>query len=164
MRRLRIGLLLLLVVAGARSLPVAVVQASTIQGNAVTISGLDDLSATVDQQARKGAGKIIALVLGVAGAATMVSGYHLTGALGVGSGIGVGFLPGIMSSAFDNAPAATAALVPHVAPAFWWAPLSAGLYPPLLLLRLLQDPVFLVALVAVVVLARTARAQRTASV
>src|SRR5712691_11383354 len=107
MRRRIVGALLLLGVAGARSLPVAEVHASTVQGTAVTISGLDDLNATVDSQARKGAGKIVALILGAPGLGGIVSGYHLTGMMGVGSGIAMGFLPGIMSSAFDAAPAAT---------------------------------------------------------
>ena len=90
----------------------------------------------------------------------MMSGYHMTGAIGVGSGIGMGFLPGIMSSAFDSAPAATGDLVQHAASGSWWAPLSAGLYPGLLLLRVVQDPVFVVALAAVVLLARLARHER----
>jgi hypothetical protein len=160
MRRLSVGLLLGLVVAGVGSLPMAVVHASTIQGTAVTISGLDDLNATVDSQARKGAGKIIALILGVGGLGAMVSGYHMTGAIGVGSGIGMGFLPGIMSSAFDAAPAATGDVVQQVASGSWWAPLSAGLYPGLLLLRVVQDPVFVMALATIVLLARLARQER----
>src|SRR5438132_2726990 len=159
MRRLSVGLLLGLVVAGVGSLPMAVVHASTIQGTAVTISGLDDLNATVDSQARKGAGKIIALILGVGGLGAMVSGYHMTGAIGVGSGIGMGFLPGIISSAFDAAPAATGDVVQQVASGSWWAPLSAGLYPGLLL-RVVQDPVFVMALAAIVLLARLARQGR----
>lgn len=147
-------------VLGSLSLPL-VVHASTIQGTAVTISGLDDLNATVDGQARKGAGKIIALVLGIAGLGGIVSGYHMTGMLGVGSGIATGFLPGIMSSAFDAAPAATADLGAPVVSSSWWAPLTAGLYPGLLALRLLQDPIFVLALVAMVLLVRLARAART---
>ncbi len=153
--------LLALVVLGTSSLPVAVVQASTIQGNAVTISGLDDLNATVDQQSRKGIGKILALGLGAAGLAGMATGYHMTGAVGVGAGVAVGFLPGIISSAFDQAPAATDLAV-QVGSTAWWAPLSVGLYPALLAVRLLQDPVFIVGLALIVVgvqLTRWARQQ-----
>jgi hypothetical protein len=157
------GALLAAMVAGASVPPVAMVQASTIQGTAVTISGLDDLNATVDTQARKGAGKIIALVLGIAGLGGVVSGYHMTGLMGVGSGIGVGFLPGIMSSAFDAAPAATGSLMPHAASSAWWAPLTAGLYPGFLALRLVQDPVFLLACLVAVGLMRMAHAQRKAA-
>ena len=115
MRRLMVGALLLLVVAGASSLPVAVVHASTVQGTAVTISGLDDLNATVDSQARKGAGKIVALILGAAGLGGIVSGYHLTGMMGVGSGIAMGFLPMRLISS------------PHVGDDLAADPLAAGL-------------------------------------
>jgi hypothetical protein len=162
MKRLVFGALLAVVVAGASVPPVTLVHASTVQGTAVTISGLDDLNATVDSQARKGAGKIIALVLGIAGLGGVVSGYHMTGMMGVGSGIGVGFLPGIMSSAFDAAPAATGGLTQHAAACAWWAPATAGLYPAFLVLRLVQDPVFLVSVATMILLVRMARAERTA--
>jgi hypothetical protein len=162
MKRLVFGALLAVVVAGASVPPVTLVHASTVQGTAVTISGLDDLNATVDSQARKGAGKIIALVLGIAGLGGVVSGYHMTGMMGVGSGIGVGFLPGIMSSAFDAAPAATGGLTQHAAASAWWAPATAGLYPAFLVLRLVQDPVFLVSVATMILLVRMARAERTA--
>jgi len=163
MKRLVFGALLAVVVAGASVPPVTLVHASTIQGTAVTISGLDDLNATVDTQARKGAGKIIALVLGIAGLGGVVSGYHMTGLMGVGSGMGVGFLPGIMSSAFDAAPAATGGLMPHAASSAWWAPLTVGLYPGFLALRLVQDPVFLAACFLAVGLLRLAPRQRRAA-
>jgi hypothetical protein len=136
------------------------VHASTVQGTAVTISGLDDLNATVDSQARKGSGKIIALIFGVGGLGTMAAGYHMTGLGGVGAGLGVGFLPGIMSSGFDAAPAATSAFgaqIPLVS--HWWTPLTAGLYPGLLALRFLQDPVVLVAVALALLLVRCARTQ-----
>ena len=54
--------------------------ASTVQGSAVTISGLDDiLVVTADQQARRGAGKIIAMVLGMGGLATVLPGRSAWG-------------------------------------------------------------------------------------
>ena len=114
MRQLVVGALLALAVAGAGQLPVAPVHASTVQGSAVTISGLDDLAATADQQARRGAGKIIAMVLGMGGLATVLSGRIGLGLAGVGAGMGMGFVPSMMSSAFDAAPAATGALVSQV--------------------------------------------------
>ena len=64
MRQLVVGALLALMVAGASPMLVMPVHASTVHGSAVTISGLDDLAATADQQARRGAGKIIAMVWG----------------------------------------------------------------------------------------------------
>jgi hypothetical protein len=132
-------------------------QASTIQGTAVIISGLDDLNATIDTQARKGSGKIIALIFGIGGLGTMVAGYHMMGLIGVGAGLCVGFLPGIISSGFDAAPAATADLAPQVLNASWWPPLTAGLYPGFLALRCLQDPVFLAALAVGILVVRLAR-------
>ena len=151
---------LALVLAGASGWPVALVHASTIQGSAVQISGLDDLSATTDQQARKGAGKILAMLLGMGGLASILGGRIGLGLSGVGAGLAMGFVPGMVSSAFDNAPAATVDFAQQVAAGAWWAPFTAGLYPSLLLLKFLQDPVFLACLAALVVVTRVARAQR----
>lgn len=86
MKRLVFGALLALVVAGASRLSVVSVHASTVHGSAVTISGLDDLAATADQQARRGAGKIVAMVLGMGGLATVLSGRIGLGLAGVGAG------------------------------------------------------------------------------
>jgi hypothetical protein len=136
------------------------VQASTVHGSAVTISGLDDLAATADQQARRGAGKIIAMVLGMGGLATVLSGRIGLGLAGVGAGMGMGFVPSMMSSAFDAAPAATALVTQGPADA-WWTPLTAGLYPALVLLRFGQDPVVLAASLVAVCLIRWSQPQRS---
>ncbi len=157
MNRLLAAALLVCGLAAASVMPVAVLEASTVQGTAVQISGLDDLNATVDQQARKGGGKILAMLLGVGGLITIGSGHHYLGAAGVGSGLGAAFIPGMMSSAFDNAPAATTAMVEHVTSGAWWVPFTAALYPGFLLLRLLQDPVIWVACLLAVVLMRATR-------
>ena len=157
MNRLVFGALLACVLGGASGLPVAVLQASTVSGTAITISGLDDLSATVDQQARKGGGKVLAMLLGVGGLITIGAGHHYLGAAGVGAGLGTAFIPGMMSSAFDNAPAATQALVQSGLAEAWWAPLSAGLYPFLVVLRLVQDPVVLCCVALVLVGVRLSR-------
>jgi hypothetical protein len=125
----------------------------------VTISGLDDLAATADQQARRGAGKIIAMVLGMGGLATVLSGRIGLGLAGVGAGMGMGFVPSMMSSAFDAAPAATGTLVSQGTAGAWWAPLTAGLYPGLVLLRLGQDPVILAACLVAICLVRWSRPQ-----
>jgi hypothetical protein len=137
--------------------PVAILEASTVQGTAVQISGLDDLAATADQQARKGGGKVLAMALGVGGLIGVASGHHYIGAMGVGSGVATAFIPSMMSSAFDNAPAATSLAVEHVASGAWWAPATALLYPVFLLARFLQDPVVLVACVLALVAVRRVR-------
>jgi len=130
--------LLAFVLAGP-AVPLA--HASQVAGSAVTISGLDDLSATVDQQARKGAGKIIAMVLGMGGLATVLSGRIGLGLAGVAAGMGMGFVPNMMSSAFDAAPASTGVLAQLGVSDAWWSPLTASLYPGLVLLKWAQDPV-----------------------
>jgi hypothetical protein len=137
-----------------------VAHASHVQGSAVTISGLDDLSATVDQQARKGAGKIIAMVLGMGGLATVLSGRIGLGLAGVGSGVAMGFVPNLMSSAFDAAPAATGALTEQALAQVWWTPLTAGLYPGMLLLKFVQDPVMLLAVGSALCVLRSLHAVR----
>jgi hypothetical protein len=131
--------------------------ASTIAGTPVTITSLDDLSATVDSQSRKGFGKIIAMGLGLVGLGGLATGFHASGAIGVGAGIGMGFLPGIISSAFDAAPAATADLVIGPASTAWWTPLLAALYPVFLALRVLQDPVVWLAVALAVCLVHLTR-------
>jgi hypothetical protein len=105
MTRLTAVVLMALTLGALGSVPVAL--ASNIVGTAVTIGGLDDLTATADTHARKGVGKVIAMVLGMGGAALVLSGKVGLGLSGVGAGIGMGFMPGIMSTAFDAAPAAT---------------------------------------------------------
>ena len=120
---------------------IPVAHASPVQGSAVTISGLDDLSATVDNQMKKGAGKIIAMVLGMAGLATTLSGRIGLGLSGVGAGMAMGFVPTIINSTFDSAPASTGLLTSPGLVEAWWHPFTAGLYPPLVLLKFAQDPV-----------------------
>jgi hypothetical protein len=162
MSRLTAVVLVALTLGPLASVPVAF--ASNIVGTAVTIGGLDDLSATADTHARKGVGKVIAMVLGMGGAALVLSGKVGLGLSGVGAGIGMGFMPGIMSTAFDAAPAASFdVLTQSSVMQAWWAPLTAGLYPGLLALRLVQDPVVIVAAVGTVALMRVARAHRVAS-
>jgi hypothetical protein len=142
---------------GASLGPVAVLNASTVQGTAVQISGLDDLNATVDNQARKGSGKVLAMALGVGGLVTIGAGHHYLGAAGVGAGLGTAFIPSMMSSAFDSAPAATGVVVEHLASSAWWVPLAALLYPICLAWRILQDPVMLAACAMGIVLVRLVR-------
>jgi len=72
----------------------------------------------------------------------------------------MGFVPGMVSSTFDSAPAATRELVQQATAGSWWTPVTAGLYPGFFLLRLVQDPVFLACLAIVVCIARLARSSR----
>jgi hypothetical protein len=144
--------------------PVAILEASTgITGTAVTISGADDLAATADKQARGGMGRIFGYGLIGTGAFAFASGFHGAGALAGVSGVGVAFVPAVINSTFDNAPAATGAALASMPAEGWWVPLTALLYWPLLFLRMLQDPVFLVAGVLTVGLLYAVRQSRQAS-
>lgn len=135
--------------AGALGVPVAGLHAATVQGTAITISGLDDLNATAHQEARKGSGKTLAMLVGLGGLATLFAGRIGLGLGGVGSALAMGFLPGMVNSAFDAAPAATLAMATPGVSALtghWWTPALAVTYPAWLALRVLQDPVFLACL------------------
>jgi hypothetical protein len=163
MDRLRWYAALALLLVSTSLLPVGRLHASTVQGTAVTIAGLDDLSATADQQARKGAGKVFAMLLGMGGLASILSGRIGLGLGGLGAGLAMGFVPGMVSTAFDSAPAATLVGVPSAGATAWWAPATLGLYPGLLLLRLVQDPVALACGLLAVGLGRMVRTERAGS-
>ena len=159
MRRLVGVALLALALASLGSVPVALLHASTVQGTASTISGLDDLAATADTQAKKGIGKVLAMVLGMGGLATVVAGRPGLGLSGLGAGLGMGFVPGMVSTAFDSAPAATLDVVQSATAGAWWAPMTLALYPLLLVLRVVQDPVFLACLALLVAVRLCVRSQ-----
>lgn len=167
MRRLFLWSALALSLAGATGGPVAVLHAATVEGTAITIGGLNDLNATAHNEVKKGSGKTLAILTGLGGLATLFAGRVGLGLGGVGAGIGMGFVPGIMSSAFDAAPAATLEVTAPVVSAFaghWWTPALAAAYPPLLVLKFLQDPVFLTCLALLLVarsVVRSARAVAT---
>ncbi len=148
MSRWLVWSVLALVVTGAGGSPVALVSASTVAGTAITISGLDALNATATQEARKGSGKTFAMLIGMGGLATILAGRVGLGLGGVGAGLGMGFIPGVISTAFDAAPAATRTVAPVAAAVAdpWWTPALAGAYPVLLAWRVVQDPVFLACL------------------
>lgn len=148
MKRFLMSCALLAAVVGSSSaLPLAL--ASTVQGNAIDIGGLNDMNATVSKEAKGGTGKTFGLILGGVGIAAFGTGYHLAGALGAGAGGAIAFLPGIYSSVFDAAPAATSGMLsPHTIDA-WWSPALALLYPLMIAVKHLQDPVFLASLVVV---------------
>jgi hypothetical protein len=121
-------------------------QAGSLPGKSVAISGLDDLSATVNQQAKDGSGKALAIILGLGGLATLAAGRPGLGLGGLGAGVAMAFVPNIIGTAFDATTAAP--LAPVVTTlgttwSAWWTPLLAALYPILLVFRVVQDPVIL---------------------
>jgi hypothetical protein len=139
-QRILFGSLVLVAIAGPA-------QAGTPPGTAVTISGLDDLSATVDAQAKNGSGKALAILMGLGGLAMLAAGRPGIGIGGLGAGVAMAFVPNIIGTAFDATAAApvlpVATALSSAWSAAWWTPLLAALYPVLLGVRVLQDPIVL---------------------
>ena len=130
-------------------------EAGTITGGtAVTLGGLDSFANTVQTYLKGNVGKMLAMILAIAGIAMVVTGKMGLGLSGLGSGIAVAFVPNIIGQAFD----ATAADPLGGVVAF--APWAAGdgplnllaqfglvlLWPLLPVLKYAPDPVAWVAL------------------
>jgi hypothetical protein len=128
---------------------VPLVHAGTITGTAVDISGVNDLTATADSYAKGNLGKLLGIGLATTGLLAMAGSHLGTGGLIAAAGVGLAFVPHMIGTAFDATSAAplTGVVVPPLLTA-WWAPATAALYPVLLALRLVQDPVWVAALTA----------------
>jgi len=121
--------------------------AGTVTGTAVTVSGLDNLTKTVDTYSKGNLGKALGIGLGLAGMGIIAAGRLGLGAMAAFAGVGAAFVPHLIGTAFDAtqaAPLLAAVPVPAGPPA-WWHPLLGLLYPVLLTLRLALDPVVLAA-------------------
>ena len=95
-------------------------EAGTISGgSAVTLSGVDSFANTVQGYAKGNLGKMVGILTAVGGIAAMGFGKTYLGMTGLGSGIGIAFVPNIIGDAFDSTAAApltgVAPLVPLVA-------------------------------------------------
>ncbi len=126
--------------------------AGTISGTAVTVSGLDNLAATIESYAKGNLGKFLGILLGIAGMAAIAAGRPGVGAGAAASGVGMAFLPSIMGTAFDATAAAPllGALPSPPLLTAWWAPLLGSLYPLALSVKFALDPVVLACQVLVV--------------
>ena len=142
-----------------------VADAGTISGGtAVTLGGLDSFANTVQEYLKGNVGKMLAMILAIAGIAMVVAGKMGLGISGMACGIAIAFVPNIIGDAFD---ATEAASVAHAAPFVPWA---AGdgllnllarvglvlLWPVALALKYGRDPVVWVALGIVLTLRPTA--------
>ena len=130
---------------------------TTQTGEVTEITAMDALNATAEHQARKGFGRNLAIYGALASLSLVFAGRPGMALMGFGGGMAMGFAPGIISSTFDAAPAATATLSHAGVMTAWWAPATVVLYPGFLMLRLLQDPVFLGSLLLVIGAAQLAR-------
>ena len=77
-------------------------EAGTITGGtAVTLGGVDSFANTVQSYLKGNVGKMLAMVLAIAGIAMVVAGKMALGISGLGSGIAIAFVPNIIGDAFD---------------------------------------------------------------
>lgn len=147
--------LALVVTALGGPAPAMLAWASTMPGAPIQIGGLDDLAATTDAQMRGGSGRMLSYLLMGGGALSLMTGYVVPTVLMGGGGLGMAFVPRIATSVFDAAPAATdlaSLLAPTLTPV-WWAPFAPVLYPFLMALKGLRDPMMVLALAASLLLA-----------
>ena len=139
-------------------------EAGTISGGtAVTLGGLDSFANTVQTYLKGNVGKMLAMILAIAGIGMVVVGKMGLGISGVGSGIAIAFVPNIIGDAFDATQAAPLAGVATFVP---WAAgggvlnllAQAGLvllWPVLPVLKYGGDPVVWLALGIIVALRPT---------
>ena len=96
-----------------------VADAGTISGGtAVTLGGLDSFANTVQEYLKGNVGKMLAMILAIAGIAMVVAGKMGLGISGMACGIAIAFVPNIIGDAFDATEAATLAGAVPVVP---WA-------------------------------------------
>lgn len=132
-----------------------VVQAGTISGGtAITLGGLDSFANTLQTYAKGNLGKMVGMIIAMAGIAGMAFQKIAMGLCALGAGIAIAFVPNIIGTAFDTTAAAPlTAAAPFV-------PLAAGsgffnllaqvgfvlLWPFMLAVKFGRDPVVWVAL------------------
>ena len=141
-----------------------IAQAGTISGGtAITLGGLDSFANTLQTYAKGNLGKMVGMIIAMAGIAGMAFQKIAMGLCALGAGIAIAFVPNIIGTAFDTTAAAT------LTPAAPFVPLLAGdgpfnllaqagltaLWPFMLAIKYVRDPVVWVAL-AMVVLMRPA--------
>ncbi|MGE3540218.1 MAG: hypothetical protein AB7N91_22615 [Candidatus Tectimicrobiota bacterium] len=144
-----LGLLVALVALGPRlARGVGPAWAGTVTGNAVTVSGLDNLAKTVDTYSKGNLGKAMGIGLGLAGMGIIAAGRLGLGAMAALAGVGAAFVPNMIGTAFDATQAMPLVTPPPVVagPSAWWTPALGLLYPVLLAVRLAIDPVVLAGL------------------
>ena len=132
-----------------------VAQAGTITtGTAITLGGLDSFANTVQTYMKGNIGKMVGMIIAIAGIAGMAFQKIGMGLCALGAGIAIAFVPNIIGTAFDTTAAApltaTAPFVPLAAGSgFFNLMAQVGftmLWPVMLLVKYVRDPVVWLAL------------------
>ena len=130
-------------------------------GTAIALGGLDSFAKTVDKYAKGNLGKMVGMIIAMAGIAGMAFQKMAMGLTALGAGIAIAFIPNIIGTAFDTTAAAPLAagspFVPWAAGGGVLNTLAqiglAALWPLAAVVKYVRDPVAWLAL-SLVVLAR----------
>ena len=130
-------------------------------GTAIALGGLDSFAKTIDKYAKGNLGKMVGMIIAMAGIAGMAFQKMGMGLTALGAGIAIAFVPNIIGTAFDTTAASPLAAGPAFVP---WAAGGgvlntlaqiglAALWPVAAVVKYLRDPVVWLAL-GLVALAR----------
>ena len=130
-------------------------------GTAIALGGLDSFAKTVDKYAKGNLGKMVGMIIAMAGIAGMAFQKMAMGLTALGAGIAIAFIPNIIGTAFDTTAAAPLSagspFVPWAAGGGVLNTLAqiglAALWPLAAVVKYVRDPVAWLAL-SLVVLAR----------
>jgi hypothetical protein len=139
------------------------VEAGTIKNKGIKLEGLDALSGTVQAYAKGNVGKMLGMIIAIGGIVGMATQRIGMGLCGLGAGIAIAFVPNMIGKAFDTT---SAAPLVGMAPFVPWASGGgvlnllaqmglAALWPLMLALKYVRDPVVWMALGMVALLGRT---------
>ena len=123
-------------------------------GTAIALGGLDSFAKTVDKYAKGNLGKMVGMIIAMAGIAGMAFQKVGMGLTALGAGIAIAFVPNIIGTAFDTT---TASPLTAAAPFVPWAAGSGifntlvqigfvTLWPVAAVVKMLRDPVTWLAL------------------
>ena len=126
-------------------------------GTAIALGGLDSFAKTVDKYAKGNLGKMVGMIIAMAGIAGMAFQKMAMGLTALGAGIAIAFVPNIIGTAFDTTAAAPlAAGTPFVPWAAGGSALNtlaqvalAALWPVAAMVKYVRDPVVWLALILV---------------
>ena len=129
-------------------------EAGSITGSGITLGGLDNFAATVQDYAKGNLGKMVGMIIAIAGIAGMAFQKIGMGLTGLGAGIAIAFVPNIIGTAFTSTAAspltAAAPLVPLAAGGGLLNTLAqvglVMLWPVMLVVKYVRDPVVWLAL------------------
>ncbi|MDE0206610.1 MAG: hypothetical protein OXP66_11350 [Candidatus Tectomicrobia bacterium] len=134
--------------------------AGTMTGGAgIRLSGLDKFAKTVDKYAKGNLGKMVGMIIAMAGIACMAFQKIGIGLTSLGAGIALAFVPNIIGTAFNTTAASPLSAVASFVP---WASGGgvlnslaqvglAALWPLAVLLKYVRDPVVWLSLTLVAV-------------